>query len=291
MKNKFIYWLLLPITILIGGLVYYPVIRTFVFSLYDYRLSHPQDTKFIGFDNYIEILSSREFYEALINTLVILLLVTGLVIIISLLIGSFLNIDTKFSGTLTVISMIPWALPPIVNGILWQFIFHPSYGYLNKFLIWIRLIEQPVQWTNNRWALLLVLSIVVSWRIVPFCSLLIMTTLKSLPTTWYEAALIDGAGRWGRWWNITLPYIKPTLYIILIQATMAAFNVFDEVVIFIGFRYEGQTLLLYNYLETFSFLNFGYGSAITYIIILLSGIIGYFYIRSLKGEGLQDEYQ
>ncbi|MGX7109631.1 carbohydrate ABC transporter permease [Facklamia miroungae] len=284
-KSKKAIFLILPMMVLMGLLVYLPIIRTFFYSLHAFKLSRPDRFKFIGLDNYKEVLLSKDFHHAFENSFTVFILVVVLTIVSSIIVGLMLNKRTAMSPVLTGIAIIPWALPPLVNGIVWQFIFHPSYGFMNKLLMSLSIIDQPIAWINNRFLLLMVVSMVIAWRVVPFCAILILATLQTIPKEIYEAAKMDGANRFTEFFYITLRMIFPTLSIVLIQATMAGLNVFDEVISLVGYRYEGQTLLIYNYLNTFSFLDFGLGSAITYIIMIFSGIIGYFYIRSLRLEG------
>lgn len=284
-KSKRTPWfLLIPALGILIFLVVIPIVRTFMFSLYDYKLTAPDDISFIGLRNYIKVLKSSDFYYALQNSISIL----GFTIIFSLassmIVGLLLNKRSILSPILTAIAIIPWALPPIVNGIIWRFIFHPGYGLMNKLLMAIKIIDAPVSWTTNRFSILFVISIVVAWRVVPFCAIIILANLQSIPKNLYEAARIDGSSKVSEFFYITLPLLIPSMSIILIQITMAAINVFDEVVALIGYRFEGQTLLIYNYLNTFSFLDFGFGSAITYMIMIISGIIGYLYIKSMSAE-------
>lgn len=283
-KARYSWLLIMPMLLLMGGLVYLPIIRTFIYSLHKYKLTRPNHIKYIGLENYYEVLNSDQFYHSLQNSLIILLTVITLTFVCSIFVALLLNKKSKLSSLLIGIAIIPWALPPIVNGIIWQFIFHPSYGLVKKILIAIGQINSTVNWLNDRYILLICVSVVIAWRVVPFCSLILLSTLKSIPNDLYEAATIDGANSIQTFFHITFTALIPSFFIILIQATMAGINVFDEVVALVGYRFEGQTLLIYNYLNTFSFLDFGLGSAITYIIMIFSGIIGLMYIRSLRME-------
>lgn len=283
-KARYSWLLIMPMLLLMGGLVYLPIIRTFIYSLHKYKLTRPNHIKYIGLENYYEVLNSDQFYHSLQNSLIILLTVITLTFVCSIFVALLLNKKSKLSSLLIGIAIIPWALPPIVNGIIWQFIFHPSYGLVKKILIATGQINSTVNWLNDRYILLICVSVVIAWRVVPFCSLILLSTLKSIPNDLYEAATIDGANSIQTFFHITFTALIPSFFIILIQATMAGINVFDEVVALVGYRFEGQTLLIYNYLNTFSFLDFGLGSAITYIIMIFSGIIGLMYIRSLRME-------
>ncbi|OFN03939.1 sugar ABC transporter permease [Aerococcus sp. HMSC062A02] len=282
MFKRFKPWLLLsPMLVIMLVFVVYPICRTLVYSFYRLKLTEPGNVRFVGLENYLTVLQSSDFYQALINSLLVLIFVLVIGLIMSLAIALMLNRRHVITPVLTAIAIIPWALPPIVNGIIWNFIFYPGYGFLNKLLINLQLIDQPIAWTANRWMLMMIAALVVAWRVIPFCALLILANLQTIPRELYEAARVDGSTAWQDFRMVTLPLIWPSIGLALIQMTMAALNVFDEIVALAGYRYETQTLLVYNYMNTFSFLNFGFGSAITYVITILSGILAFVYIRKM----------
>ncbi|SHE97421.1 carbohydrate ABC transporter permease [Clostridium fallax] len=283
-KNLTSWILLIPVSVIMLFLVVYPIFKTFLFSLDRFNLTEPGNIKFIGLKNYIKVFKSGDFYYSLINSLIIIAFVIILGFTCSLLVGLLLNKKSRLSPVLTAIAIIPWALPPVVNGIIWKFIFYPGYGLANKILINSGLINEPITWTTNRYILMIVISIVVAWRVIPFCAIVVLANLQTIPSELYEAAKVDGATKVKEFFEITLPLILPSLTLILINLTISAINVFDEIVALNGYAFEGQTLLIYNYMNTFSFMNFGLGSAITYIIMILSGIIGYFYIRTMSKD-------
>lgn len=289
LNNKKTHWVLLaPIIITMITLVFYPIIRTFIFSLYKYKLTEPGDLNFVNIANYIKVLTSKDFFSALKNSAIMLIITLFVSLFSSLAIGLMLNKNSKISPLLTGVAILPWALPPIVNGIIWTFIFNSGYGLLNKLLIGLKIVDSPISWTTGRLSLLIVVSIVVAWRVVPFCAIIILSNLKTIPKELYEAAKVDGSTSIQSFFYITLPLLIPSLSIVLVQITMASINTFDEIVAISGYRFESQNLILYNYFNTFSYLDFGYGSAITYVIMIFSGILGFFYIKNmtldLKGE-------
>ncbi len=284
-RQKRIYLLLLvPCALLYITTVFFPIFTTFSYSLENYVLTNPQDTRFVGWGNYAAILKDSQFHTSLINSALILCYTLILGLIISTLIALVLNRKTKISGILTAITIIPWALPPLVNGVMWKFIFFPGNGLANNLLLDAGIISSPISWINNRWAFLFILSIVVAWRTIPFCAIVILSNLQAIPKEYYEAFYLDGGSRFQAFKNITLPLIMPSLGIVLINLTTAAVNVFDEVIAMSGYQFQNQTLLVYNYTTTFNYLNFGMGSAISYITMILTGIFGYFYVRNMTVE-------
>lgn len=278
------YLLLLPVIVIMCVLVFYPIIMTFSYSLQKMKLTAPGDIRLIWFDNYRSILTSQEFWYSFQNTIFLLVTVVLLTTVFGLLVALLLNVDSKMSGLLMAAAILPWALPPVVNGIIWKFIFHPGYGFMNKLLINLGITEKPIEWMSSRWLLLAVIAIVVAWRSIPFCAIVCLAGLKAIPADLYEAAKIDGGCRTLSFFHITWPLIFPFLGIGITSASITAINIFDEIVALAGYSDLGKNLLIESYLTTFSFLDFGKGSALTYIIMFLSAILGIFYLKSLNRE-------
>lgn len=276
--------LLLPCLLILLISVIFPVILTFRYSLKNYNLTEPQNEKFIWFGNYIKIFKDPHFYNALYNSILILIFVMIIGMTFSIITGLILNIKSKINPVLTALVIIPWAMPPIVNGIMWKFIFFPGYGFMNKFLLNLHLINSPVSWTDNRYLFLIVISIVISWRIIPFSSLVILANLQNIPESYYDTVEVFGGSRFQAFYYVTLPLLLPSIGVVLINLTTTALSIFDEVIAISGYQFEIQTLLVYNYSTTFNFLDFGYGSAISYVVMLISGIFGYFYVKNMAYE-------
>lgn len=276
--------LLLPCLLLLLISVILPVVLTFRYSLKYYNLTEPQNEKFIWFENYVKIFKDPHFYNALYNSVLILVMVMIIGLVFSIITGLVLNVKSKINPVLTALVIIPWAMPPIVNGIMWKFIFFPGYGFMNKILMNLHLIKNPISWTDNRYLFLLVISIVVSWRIIPFSSLVILANLQNIPESYYDTVKVFGGNKFQEFYYVTLPMLLPSIGVVLINLTTTALSIFDEVIAISGYQFEIQTLLVYNYSTTFNFLDFGYGSAISYVVMILSGIFGYFYVRNMAYE-------
>lgn len=285
MKQKILpYLLLAPMMLIMGVLVFYPIAATFSYSLKKWKLTAPGDIRFIGFDNYKNILKSESFWYSLQNTLFLLVLVVVATSILGVLVSLFLNIRVKGAGILLAVAVLPWALPPYVNGILWRFVFHSGYGFMNKVLIGLGMVDKPVEWLTSRWMLLVVVAIVVVWRSVPFMALVCLAGRQSIPHGLYEAAKIDGAGTFQNFRRITFPLMLPFIGIGITSTSVTAVNVFDEIVALSGYSDMGKNILVESYLTTFTFLDFGKGSAVTYLVMFVAAILGVFYLKSLNKE-------
>ena len=278
-QNKmFPYYLILPSFFIIISTVLYPIILTLFYSLEYYKLTKPYDRKFIGLQNYIDIFKGTEFYSAFINTSIIIIVILSLGIIFSFLVALILDKQNKFTSLLTAIAIIPWALPPVVNGLIWKFIFYPEFGFINKFLYYFNFVDTPILWLNSRYGSLIIFGIIVAWRAIPFCCILLLANIKAIPEEIFEAAEIDGASSFQKIKNIMLPILFPTFLIVITNLILIGLNVFDEAISLVGFRKLGEPFMVYNYNQTFSFFNIGYGSAISYTITILCGVLGIIYI-------------
>ncbi|ADG71184.1 carbohydrate ABC transporter permease [Brachyspira murdochii] len=282
-KNKVLpYILILPAVVIMAVFVLYPIIVTFFYSLRKMKLTAPKDTAFIGFDNYIYTLKSFDFWYSLQNSIIIMIIVVIICVLLGLLFASILNFESRLKNILMAIAVIPWALPPVVNGILWKWIFYPGYGFLNKILYNLNIIDEPIQYLSNRYSLMLIIAIVVAWRNIPFCSIVLLSSMRAIPDVLYDAASIDGANKFQMFTRVTLPLLVPALGIIITFTSISAINVFDEVITISGYSNLGKTILLEDYMTTFSFLDFGRGSALTYLVMIVSGTLGILYIKSMS---------
>lgn len=285
MKKKILpYLLLAPMILIMGVLVFYPIIATFSYSLKKWKLTAPNDIRFIGVKNYAAILTSESFWYSFRNTVFILAVVVILTTVLGFLVSVFLNVNVKGSGILLAIAILPWALPPYVNGILWKFVFSSGYGFMNKVLLGLGLVSQPIEWLGSRWSLLLLVSLVVTWRSIPFMALVCLAGRQSIPEGIYEAARIDGGNTRTIFRTVTLPLMLPFFGIGITSASVTAINVFDEIIALSGYSDLGKNILVESYLTTFSFLDFGKGSAVTYLVMFFAGILGVLYLKSLNRE-------
>lgn len=285
MRKKILpYILLSPMLLIMIVLVFYPVTATFSYSLKKWKLTAPNDIHMVGLGNYADILKSDSFWYSFQNTLFLLIVVVLMTTVLGFLVSIFLNIDVKWSGILMAAAMLPWALPPYVNGILWRFVFSSGYGFMNKLVIGLGFVDKPVEWLGGRWPLLFLTALVVTWRSIPFTALVCLAGRQAIPAGLYEAARIDGGNKRTIFRRITLPLMLPFLAIGITSASVTAINVFDEIIALSGYSDLGKNLLVESYLTTFSFLDFGKGSAVTYLVMLFAGILGVFYLRSLDRE-------
>ena len=274
---------LLAIVLLVG----YPIAYSFWLSLHRYNLKRPNVFTFIGLDNYASILQSAEFWAALRVTLLFSSLSVTLVVLIGLLIALLLNEPFPGRGVVRAFVLVPWAIPPVVNGMLWQWLYDGKVGVLNGLLVQLGLIPEYRAWLSQPTDAILAMVTAHVWNEVPVAVILLLAALQAIPGELYDAARIDRAGSWQTFRNVTLPWLYHPLLIIIILQTMLAFRIFDIVYVLTagGPGTSTTTLSWLTYLTTFDSLDFGLGSAYAYTISLITLALALVYFKVLYARG------
>jgi multiple sugar transport system permease protein len=280
-------WLTLPIMLLMAALVFYPLVVTIWDSLH--RVDPMRvGTPFIGLKHYQEMLTDSDVQVAWVNTIWYVLLAVTLETIGGLLVALLLA-SLKVGRTWVLAAVIlPWALPPVVNAVVWSWVYNPSYGLLNGLLERLGLISSPQVWFNDRGTALVLIALVHVWRMLPLTAVIVLAALQGIPKELYEAASIDGASLWRSFRSITLPLLAGALAIALTQSTVFAFNLFDEAFVLNGSSLDTRPLLVQVYISAFQNLHFSYGMALSVVLMLVSLAVSVVYVRFVYREASHD---
>ncbi len=283
------YGIIIPGFLLLVLFAYLPASQSLRFSFLRYNVKMPHAIKFRGLYNYRKVLTDPVFWQTIGR--VTYFMVFGGMLVMLFALGMALVLNQKFPGraVLRTVIILPWAIPPVVNGFLWKWILNGDYGALNGLLYQLGIIEKYQFWMANSLAALSFAVLTFVWRYTPFITILFLGGLQSIPNELYEQATVDGAGALRRFWYITLPMLSRIGAIAIILTLIAAFTVFDDIVALTGsyptFYDATKTPMIYNYEMTFGMGRFGRGSAMAYLIGLLLFGLTFFYIRmSLKQE-------
>lgn len=279
--------LVTPTLIIVFGLTVYPIISAFWISLHQLDLIKARNQMpFIGLANYAQLLRSSYFWDSAWRTLYFT--VVSLVVQVILGLGFALVLNERFvgRGVVRALMLIPWAIPTIVNGVLWEWIYNASYGALNGLLLQLHVIHDPQIWLGQPLRALNMVLIADTWKVLPFYALMFLAALQTIPAELYEAAHIDGAGIWDRFTQVTFPFLKPMLLVVLVLRTLQTFRVFDIIYILTQGGPGGGTRVIsyYAYEESFLNLNFGYGAALSFAIGIFTLLMALAYIRLLRTE-------
>ena len=277
-------WLLLtPSLLVMLGVTLWPVVSTFILSFFHAPPGINQVRTFVGFANYIEMLRDQLFWETIGRTLHFTVVSVGLELVIGLAIAQLIHSHPWGWQFLRLSLIIPWAVPTIVNGAMWRWIYSSDFGALNGLLMQLGLIKHYVPWLtlpNMAMNLVIVADI---WHTMPFVALVLQAALATLPEDLDEAAAVDGANAWQRFWQIRMPLLRPAILVALIVRTVDAFRVFDIVYIITsgGPAYKTLTITYLTYLNSFAFGKQGTGAALSFLISAFTIIMALIYIRFL----------
>ncbi|HWE60368.1 MAG TPA: sugar ABC transporter permease, partial [Chloroflexota bacterium] len=244
---------------------------------------------FIGLRNYADLLQSSEFWSSVERTAAIVGITLPLELAIGLIAALVVNESFWGRGLVRVLLVIPWMLPPIVNGFMWGWILDGDYGALNGLLYQVGIIHSYIPWLADPNAQLLWVSIAQSWTRFPFVMLLLLAGLQGIPTDIYEAARVDGAGAWGTFRAITFPLLLPSFAIALVVEFISTFQIFDIIWSLTSGGSAGtiinpftETVMVFNYAVVFRDLTVGRGAALAYLVMIFSLIAGVLFIRVLN---------
>ncbi len=279
--------MILPAGLIMAVVTIYPLIRSLIISLLHWDLKKPElFHSFIGFDNYKYVLTDPTFWQSAKVTGLFVLGAVSLNIILALAIALLLNREFVGRNLVRMIALLPWAIPGVVNGIMWKWILNPSYGALNGLLFQMGIIDKYVIWLGTPAGALIMCVLADVWKETPFIMLLILAALQTIPKDLYEAATVDGANVFESFKHITLPLIKPTLFVSLTLRTIWALKSFDLIyTLTAGGPSSGTTVVgYYTYMKTFVTLNLGRGSAVADIMTAVGAVLVILYQRALYEE-------
>jgi ABC-type sugar transport system permease subunit len=287
-EQKFAWLVIAPACVIVFGIVIFPLFTTFIYSLKNMDLTSSQSGQWVWFQNYIDLLNDKEFWLTTGRTAYF----TGVSLTIEIILGIFiallLNENIRGKAFLRTIIIIPWAVPTIVNGAMWKWIYHPEYGALNAFLTQLGLIDHYQSWLGSPWLAMNMIIIADAWKMTPLVVIFFLASLQLRNLAIYEAALVDGANIFQRFVYLTMPYLKPTILVIIVMRTMEAFKVFDIIYATTrGGPANGTLTLTYDaYLKSFTNLQYSQGATISYLIAFMIVILTFIYVKILKSEGV-----
>ena len=290
----FVAVILLPLITLVGILIYLPAVDSLITSFTNENLRIRRTPKFIWLKNYSKLIEDSEFWIVTARSLLIVSLTLPLELLISL--GLALLLTEVFPGRAIVRTLIllPWMLPPIVNGFLWGWLLNGEYGALNGLLYQMGIIDEYVTWLRNPDTQVIWVVVVQTWTRFAFPTIILLAGLQSIPKDLLDAAKVDGASSWQSFKNIVLPLLMPSFAVALTIEFIASFQIFDVIWTLTAGGSAGgainpftKTLMLYNYELVFRDLRIGLGAALSYLILFLSLGVAIIFVTRLYNQAVK----
>jgi len=277
-------WLLvIPALVIILGVMLWPIIYTFILSFFNAPTGLNQVRTFIWLDNYIAMMKDPEFWDTIRRTLYFTVVSVVLEMALGLGIAQLINSHPWGWKFLRFALIVPWAVPTIVNGAMWRWIYSADFGALNGLLMQFGLIKHYVPWLTFPNLAMPLVILADAWHTMPFVALILQAALAALPEELDEAAAVDGANAFQRFWSIRLPLLRPAILVALIARTVEAFRVFDIVYIITSGGPANSTLTItfFTYLNSFPWGKQGVGAALSFLISIFTISMALIFIRVL----------
>lgn len=274
------YVMIAPAMIGILTFVIYPIGYLIYLSFYKYNLMNKAKSKFIGLDNYTQILTREDFYKALSNTFVYTICVVALTMLLSLAIAVWLSRKSKVNAVVQAGIFTPHIVSIVSIALVWLWMMEPNLGFLNYVLKSLGL--PPSSWLQSSDTAMMSVIIVSVWGAIGYYVLIIVAAIQSIPVSIYEAAALDNASKWKVFTRITLPIISPQLFFILVIMTIGSFKVFDTVQVMTGGGPNDATNTLVYYIYTYRTSNLGYSAASGVVLMVVISLLTLIYFRLLS---------
>ena len=279
------YAMVAPSVVLIVSLTIFPVLYLLWISLLDWDLQRA-GRAFVGLANYAGALQDRRMWEALAHTLLIMVVAVTAELVLGLVLAEVLAGALPGKRLVIPLLILPVIMSPIVAGYGWRMLWDTQYGPINQLLGW--LLGRPVTlvWLINSKTVYFSLIVTEVWQWTPFMFLVLLAGLVAISPEIHEAAAIDGAGRWQRFWQITLPLVRPLMLVALLIRALDVFKIFDTVfsLTFGGPGTFTETITLYVYLLGFRNFRLGYTAAMAVLVLALVSLATTVLLRRFSDE-------
>jgi multiple sugar transport system permease protein len=278
--KRFRWFMLAPGIIILFSINLLPILDTFRTSLYDYYLPAPNKRHFIGFANYIALFREPRFLFSFARTVVFMITVVISETLFGLGIALYLTGKIKGAKILRGIFLLPIILTPIATAFMWRIMYSPTVGVLNYFLSLVRI--PPQTWVYSEEQALVSVALVLIWCKSPFMIMMFYTGLLAVSDDIIDASRIDGANAWQQFWRVKLPLIKPLFFVAILFQTIDSSKEFDLNFILTrgGPGTASETLSIFTYTNSFTFLKMGYGSASAIVLSVFIALMAAFIIKT-----------
>jgi multiple sugar transport system permease protein len=266
-----IYLLLFPALVPVVVLSVVPLLRGIYLGFTDARAGRNVDTSFTGVENYQELLNDDLFWGAFRVGLVWAFTVTILQFLLGMGLALLLNQPLRFRGFSRVMALVPWAMPPVIVGIMWRLVYHPDAGLVNELLYRAGAENLQHNWLGDFATALPAVILVGVWAGMPQTTIVLLAGLQGVQRELHEAAAVDGATTWQRFRNVTMPALMPVVVAITTLDFIWNFNSFGLVYVLTAGGPGGKTMLpmLFAYEEAFRYGNYGYAAALGNVMVLI----------------------
>jgi multiple sugar transport system permease protein len=261
----------------------YPIVQAVYYSLFNYRLTDPENRSFDGLGNYWVILTDGVWWTSILVTVIITVVTVTVELVAGFALALVMAKALKsIRPVVRAAILIPYAVITVVSAFAWQFAFRIDTGFVNRWVAWLPGVSDTTDWFGGQASSLFVICLAEIWKTTPFISLLLLAGLAQVPDVLQEAAQVDGATWWQRMWRVTIPNMKAAIMVALLFRSLDAFRVFDSIFIMTGGANNTETVSFLAYRQTIARLEIGLGSAVSVLLFLCVVLLSFIFIKGFK---------
>ena len=267
----------LPAVVVMLLVTAYPLINAVYESLFSYRITAPDDRRFVGLGNYATALSDALFWQTVLTTLIITVATVGVELVIGFALAMVMHRAVFGRRTVRTAILLPYGIVTVISAFAWKYAFDVQSGFVNS---WFGLGD--FAWFSDRWAALFVIILSEIWKTTPFVSLLLLAGLAQVPADLGEAATVDGATAWQRLKRVTIPNMKAAILVAVLFRTLDAWRIFDNVFIMTSGQEKTQVLSFLTYQQIITRTELGLGNAVGVLLFLSVVLIAAVFIKGFR---------
>jgi len=291
-ENRLGLRLVAPAVVVMLLVTAWPMLQALYLSLFQYRLTSPDEKEFVGLGNYVSVLTDQLFWQDTLNTVIIMVATVAVELVIGFAFAMVMHRIIFARGAIRTSILIPYGIITVVSAFAWQFTFSLSNGYVNGWFDWLPWITADTNWFGDHWPAMFAIMVSEIWKTTPFMALLLLAGLSQISEDMIEAAKVDGATWWQRLFKVIIPNMRAAIMVAVLFRALDAFRIFDNIYVMTRGAQDTESSSFLTYRQVIEQFQLGLGSALSVLLFLTVLLLAFTIVRlfrvdlaQARGEG------
>ncbi len=291
-ENRLGLKLVAPAVVVMLIVTAWPMIQALYLSLFQYRLTSPDEKEFVGLGNYLTVLGDGLFWKDTLNTVIIMVVTVAVELVIGFAFAMVMHRVIFARGVIRTSILIPYGIITVVSAFAWQFTFSLNNGWVNSWFSWLPWIAADTNWFGDHWPAMFAIMVSEIWKTTPFMALLLLAGLSQVSEDMIEAAKVDGATWWQRLWKVILPNMRAAIMVAVLFRALDAFRIFDNIFVMTRGAQDTESSSFLTYRQVIEQFQLGLGSALSVLLFLTVLLLAWLIVKlfrvdlaQARGEG------